>query len=181
LEETGLPFDRNLDVGMMVEVPAAVMMLDRFLEEVDFVSIGTNDLVQYALAVDRTNQDVADLYQETDPAVLRLLRMTIDAGEKFGKSVSLCGQMSGNSQYTILLLGMGLRDFSVPPASILEVKRMVRSADLDDCRAVAAKALDMDSAREIDQYLRGETQRLMAADQFELDVAANVGGGSFDV
>lgn len=181
LEETGLPFDRNLDVGMMVEVPAAVMMLDRFLEEVDFVSIGTNDLVQYALAVDRTNQDVSDLYQETDPAVLRLLRMTIDAGDKFGKSVSLCGQMSGNSQYTILLLGMGLRDFSVPPASILEVKRMVRSADLDDCRAVAAKALDMESAREIDQYLRAETQRLMAADQFELDVAAKAGGGSFDV
>ena len=175
LEETGTPFDRNVDVGMMVEVPAAVLMLDRFLLEVDFVSIGTNDLVQYALAVDRTNQDVADLYQETDPAVLRLLAMTIDAGERHGKLVSLCGQMSGNAHYTILLLGMGLRDFSVPSASILEVKRIVRAARLADCHAVAAKAFEMESAREIDLYLRAETARLTSSDQFALDMAANAG------
>jgi phosphotransferase system enzyme I (PtsI) len=162
LEELGVPFDRNLDIGMMVEVPAAVIMLDRFLSEVDFVSIGTNDLVQYALAVDRTNENVADLYQETDPAVLRLLQMTIDAGKKYGKKVSLCGQMSGNWRHTVLLLGMGLRDFSVPPASILEVKRVVRSVRLSDCQAIAARAMQMESALEVDQFVRSETERLTA-------------------
>ena len=161
LEELEIAFDRDLDIGMMVEVPAAVLMLDRFLPEVDFVSIGTNDLVQYALAVDRTNQEVSDLYQETDPAVLRLLKMTIDAGREYDKPVSLCGQMSGNSHHTVLLLGMGLRDFSVPPASILEVKRVLRSVRLDDCKVIAARAMEMQSAREVDQFLRAETRRLM--------------------
>jgi phosphotransferase system enzyme I (PtsI) len=161
LEEQGIDFDRDIEVGMMVEVPAAVMMLDRLLPEVDFVSIGTNDLVQYALAVDRTNQEVADLYQETDPAVLRLLRMTIDAAHEHGKAVSLCGQMSGNAHHTTLLLGMGLRDFSVPPASILEVKRVLRSVNIIDCQRIAARAFELESAREVDQFLRAETKRLL--------------------
>lgn len=164
LDEAGVPYDRNVDIGMMVEVPAAVMMLDRFLDEVDFISIGTNDLVQYALAVDRTNQAVADLYQETDPAVLRLLRMTIEKANQRGKPVSLCGQMSANAHYTPLLLGLGLRDFSVPSAAIPAVKRVVRAVRLAECEAVAQRAFEMESAREIDAFLRSETARLAHRD-----------------
>jgi phosphotransferase system enzyme I (PtsI) len=176
LEEKGIDFDRNIEVGMMVEVPAAVMMLDRFLPEVDFISIGTNDLVQYALAVDRTNQEVSDLYQETDPAVLRLLKMTIDAAHEHGKMVSLCGQMSGNAHHTALLLGMGLRDFSVPPASILEVKRVLRSVNLSDCESIVARAFEMESAREVDQFLRSETKRLIRDHRKSSPIEKTVGG-----
>src|SRR5262249_59654835 len=105
---------------MMVEVPAAVLMIDRFVEEVDFVSIGTNDLIQYTLAVDRGNKEVAGLYNSCDPAVLRLIEMTIQAGKKAGVTVNMCGQMSGSPIYTQLLLGLGLRQFSVTPAAIPE-------------------------------------------------------------
>ena len=121
LDENGFPFNPNIPVGMMVEVPAAVMMIDHFVEEVDFLSIGTNDLIQYTLAVDRSNKDVVGLYNAVDPAVLKLLAMVFQAACRKGLPVSLCGQMSGNPVYAMLLLGMGLRQFSVSPGALPEI------------------------------------------------------------
>ena len=107
LEEAGVAFNRHIPVGMMVEVPAAVMMIEHFLKEVDFISIGTNDLVQYTLAVDRSNKEVADLYQACDPAVLRLIDMTLTAARSAGVPASICGQMSGIPHYAISAAGDG--------------------------------------------------------------------------
>ena len=126
LDEHGIEFNRNIPVGMMVEVPAAVMMIDRFVEEVDFLSIGTNDLIQYTLAVDRSNKDVVGLYNPADPAVLKLISMAIDALPASGCPINMCGQMSGNPVYTMLLLGMGLRQFSVTPSAVPEIKHVCR-------------------------------------------------------
>ena len=161
LEEAGVEFDRQIQIGMMVEVPAAVVLLDRFLSEVDFISIGTNDLIQYALAVDRSNNEVADRYQASDPAVLRLLKMSLEAAEKAGIPASVCGQMSGEASYTMLLLGLGLRVLSVPPSAVPEIKQICRKVSMTQCLEVAQRALAMESAREIDAYLREELRRVV--------------------
>jgi len=159
LEEHGVEFNRNLDIGMMVEVPAAVMMIDRFLEEVDFLSIGTNDLIQYTLAVDRSNKDVVGLYNAADPAILKLIATTIDAAERASVPVNLCGQMSGSPTYTMLLLGLGLRRFSVTPSVIPEIKNVCRHVTTEQCRAVAARAMTMENARDIKSYLKEELKK----------------------
>ena len=161
LEEEGIAFDRDIKVGMMVEVPSAVMMMDRFVDEVDFFSIGTNDLVQYALAVDRSNKDVAPLYTSSDPAVIRLIKMAVDAANGAGKPISLCGQMSGGPLYTMLLLGLGLRSLSVTPAAAPEVKRVCRSTTIEQCEAVAERVLALESARDVKTYLREELIKLL--------------------
>jgi len=161
LLESGLPFSRNVKVGMMVEVPSAVIMLDQFVEEVDFLSIGTNDLIQYTLAVDRGNKDVADLYSSSDPALLRLIDMTIRAAERRNLPVSLCGQMSGSTTYTMLLLGLGLRCLSVPPSAVYEIKRVIRSVTIEQCRATAARALTMENARNTRNFLKEELKKVL--------------------
>ena len=162
LAEHGIAFNAKMPVGMMVETPAAVMMIDAFIKEVDFVSIGTNDLIQYTLAVDRGNKEVAELYNACDPAVLRLLRRTLDVAAEAGVPATLCGQMSGSVMYTQLLLGLGLRQLSVPASAIPEVKQVVRSVSAAECRAIADKALTMDAAREVKAYLRDQLRRLLA-------------------
>lgn len=159
LEEEQLPFNRDVPVGMMVEVPSTVMMLDRFAKEVDFFSIGTNDLVQYALAVDRGNKEVAALYNNSDPAVLRLLKMGLDVATQADVPTSLCGQMSSSPRYTMLLLGLGLRTLSVPPSAIAKVKHVCRSVTLEQCRHVAERALTLDTAGEIRNLLKEELRR----------------------
>ncbi|MBT4887907.1 MAG: phosphoenolpyruvate--protein phosphotransferase, partial [Planctomycetaceae bacterium] len=148
LAEHDIDFNPKLRIGMMVETPAAAMMLDAFIQEVDFVSVGTNDLIQYTLAVDRGNKDVADLYSACDPAVLRLLKRSLDIAAQAGVSASVCGQMSGSVMYTQLLLGLGLRELSVPAAVIPEIKQAVRSVSIADCQAVAKRVLEMNSARD---------------------------------
>ena len=159
LQEHHIEFDRDIPVGMMVEVPSAVIIIDQFVEEVDFLSIGTNDLIQYTLAVDRSNKDVAGLYNAADPAVLRLIAMAIEAGRNKPIPVNLCGQMSGSPIYTMLLLGMGLRQFSVTPGAIPEIKRACRSVSIEQCEAVARHATTMESARNIKAFLREELRR----------------------
>lgn len=159
LAERGVAFNRDLPVGMMVEVPSAVLLIDRFVEEVDFLSLGTNDLIQYTLAVDRTNKDMVELYNPTDPAVLKLIHMTIQAAREKGVPVNLCGQMSSNSVYTMLLLGLGLRQFSVTPSAIPEIKQVCRSVTVAQCEAVAQRALRMDNARNIRSYLKEELRK----------------------
>jgi phosphotransferase system enzyme I (PtsI) len=154
LAEEGVEFNRRLPVGIMVEVPAVVTMLDRFLGEVDFISIGTNDLIQYALAVDRGNKDVADLYRAGDPAVLRLLKTSLDTARTAEVPAGVCGQMCAVPMYTMLLLGLGLRSLSVPPSAVPEIKQVIRSVSVAQCEVVARRALTMDGAREIEDYLR---------------------------
>ncbi len=161
LEEAGVDFDREIQIGMMVEVPATVVLLDKFLAEVDFISIGTNDLIQYALAVDRSNNEVADRYRASDPAVLRLLDMSLTAARQAGVPASVCGQMSGETTYTMLLLGLGLRALSVPPAVIPEIKKICRSVTLTRCREVAERAMAMESSQEIETYLREELRKVV--------------------
>ncbi|MDC1301553.1 phosphoenolpyruvate--protein phosphotransferase [bacterium] len=162
LAEHDIDFNPKLRVGMMVETPAAAMMLDAFIQEVDFVSVGTNDLIQYTLAVDRGNKDVADLYSACDPAVLRLLKRSLDIAGQAGVSASVCGQMSGSVMYTQLLLGLGLRELSVPAAAIPEIKQAVRSVSIVDCQAVAKRVLEMNSARDVKAFLRDQKRRLLA-------------------
>lgn len=160
LEESGEPFERQIPVGIMVETPATVMMLDQLLKEVDFISIGTNDLVQYTLAVDRGNSEVAERYQASDPAVLRLIDMTIRAAAAAKVPVSVCGQMSGEVSYTMLLLGLGLRGFSVPPSAIPEIKRVCRSVSIPQCEVVARRAMQLYTSREVDNYVREELRKV---------------------
>jgi len=161
LEEHGQPFRRDLKVGMMVEVPSVVVLIDRFVEEVDFLSIGTNDLIQYTLAVDRSNKDVASLYTAGDPAVLRLIEQTINAARRRGIAVNLCGQMSGSPTYTMLLLGLGLRQMSVTPSAIPEIKKICRSVTIEQCQAVAGRAMSLENARDIKSYLKEELKKIL--------------------
>jgi phosphotransferase system enzyme I (PtsI) len=150
-----------VQVGMMVEVPAAVLMLDRFIEEIDFVSIGTNDLTQYALAVDRSNDSVVDLYQACDPAVLRLIEKTQQVASKHNKSTSVCGEMSNNPAYALLLVGMGIRTLSIAPAAIPILKKAIRSVTIGQCEAMAWRALRLDTAREVDAFLMNQLAGLV--------------------
>ena len=165
LQEHGVPFNRDLPVGMMVEVPAAVIMIDRFVEEVDFLSIGTNDLIQYTLAVDRSNKDVANLYTGSDPAVIKLIDIACRAAIKAEIPIELCGQMSGNPIYTMLLLGLGLKQLSVAPAAIPEIKKVVRSVNFQQCAAVAERVMHFENARDVKSYLKDELKRLFPTDE----------------
>jgi phosphoenolpyruvate-protein phosphotransferase (PTS system enzyme I) len=160
LDEEGVPFDRDIQVGMMVEVPSAVLMLDRFAEEADFFSIGTNDLIQYCLAVDRSNKDVASLYTAADPAVIRLIDMAVSTANAHHRPISMCGQMCGNPLYTMLLLGIGLRSLSVTPSAIPEVKRVCRTVTIDACERVAEQVRSLETARDIKTYLKEELSRV---------------------
>ena len=159
LDEHGIEFDRSLKIGMMVEVPAAVMMIDRFVEEVDFLSIGTNDLIQYTLAVDRSNKDVVGLYNACDPAVLKLIRMAIEAADEKSVPINLCGQMSGNPIYTMLLLGLGLRRFSMTPGVLPEIKNICRHVTIEQCRAITERVMTMENARDIKSCLKEELKK----------------------
>jgi len=156
LDEAGVAYDRDIKVGMMVEVPSAVMMMDHFVEEVDFFSIGTNDLIQYCLAVDRSNKDVANLYTASDPAVIRMIEMAVTAANNANVPISMSGQMCGDPTYTMLLLGIGLRSLSVTPAAIPEVKRVCRSVTIAQCEEVTERVRTLESAREIKTYLKEE-------------------------
>ncbi|MEL7266109.1 MAG: phosphoenolpyruvate--protein phosphotransferase, partial [Planctomycetota bacterium] len=154
LEEEGVPHRSDIPIGMMVETPAAVLLLDRFAKEIDFLSIGTNDLVQYALAVDRSNQAVADLYQSVDPAVLRLIEHAVAVSETTTTPLSICGQMCSNPARALLLVGMGLRSLSVPAQNLPRVKKAIRSVSIAQCQEIANRAAGFESASEVDLYLQ---------------------------
>lgn len=162
LEEHKVAFNPKVKVGMMVEVPSAALMADEFAREVDFFSIGTNDLIQYTLAVDRGNPAVANLYSTADPSILRLVEGVVKAAEKHNLPVSVCGQMSSDPIYIPLLVGMGLRELSVTPQSILEVKQAVRNLTLAQAREILGHARTLDVARDVESYLRGEMKKFSA-------------------
>jgi phosphotransferase system enzyme I (PtsI) len=141
LRKDGLKFDEGIAVGGMIEVPAAALSAGFFAEQLDFLSIGTNDLIQYTLAIDRADDSVAHLYDPLHPAVLNLIQHTIRAGTKAGKPVSVCGEMAGDPQLTRLLLGLGLRTFSMQPASLLQVKQQILKAQLDELTPLTQRLL----------------------------------------
>jgi len=161
LDEEGVPFDPEVSVGIMVEVPSAALMAKTFTQEVDFFSIGTNDLIQYALAVDRTNERVANLFSSAHPAVLMLIKEVIRAAKRSGTPVVCCGEMAGEPDSALMLLGMGLRRLSMTPRSIPEIKRLVRSMTMEQCTKVARRAASYDSERQVVNYLREEVSRIL--------------------
>lgn len=142
LELSGKPYARNFSLGAMVEIPAIAIAIEPFVEALDFLSIGTNDLIQYTLAIDRGDSEVADLYDPMHPAVLRLIAHTINAGERAGKPVAVCGEIAGDSRVTRMLLGLGLTEFSMHPQQLLDVKYEVRHAHSNALRVKVASALN---------------------------------------
>ncbi len=160
LEREGVPHTNSLKIGIMVEVPAAALMADVLAREADFFSIGTNDLIQYVMAVDRVNERIAELYQPTNPAVLRILRKILEEGEKNGRPVCLCGEMAGDPNFTILLLGLGLREFSMTPTSIPQVKKVLRSVTLKEAREVAHRVFSFSDATRISEFLKERTRKI---------------------
>jgi len=161
LEEEGVPFRKDIPVGIMIETPAAVLQCKELVREVSFISIGTNDLIQYTLAVDRSNERVAPLFTASHPSILKMLRDVIRAAERANVACSLCGEMAGEPMYTLFLLGIGLRRFSMAPADIPEIKKLIRSTTIAHAERVARKALSFDTDRQVTNYLRDETRKII--------------------
>ncbi|MDD8027126.1 MAG: phosphoenolpyruvate--protein phosphotransferase [Acidobacteriota bacterium] len=153
LAEAKIPFDPALPLGIMIEVPAAAALTDLLVREVDYLSIGTNDLIQYYLAVDRSNEDVAYLYKPLHPSVLRLLRFVIETASKAGKEVSICGEMAADPLSAMVLLGLGLRRFSMNPIFIPRIKKALRAVEAKTVSRVVRQAMDLKSAQEVEEFL----------------------------
>lgn len=155
LRLANIPFDETIKVGVMVEVPAAAVIAEDLAREVNFLSIGTNDLIQYLLAVDRGNDVVSGLYQEFHPAVLRFLRRIIERGKRKDVWIGMCGEMAGDPLATMLLLGLGLDEFSVVPTVLPEIKKIIRSVKYKEAKKIAKHALTLETEDEVKAYLRG--------------------------
>ncbi len=153
LDEESITYNKNIKVGIMVETPSAALMASTLARDVDFFSIGTNDLIQYTLAVDRGNVRVSNLFQFFHPAVIKLIKMTIDAGHKKGIWVGMCGEMAGDPLATYLLIGLELDEFSVSPLILSEIKQIIRSINYSDAIKIGENCLNMKSAEEIEIYL----------------------------
>ena len=148
-----IPFDEKMKVGIMVEVPAAVMTAEDLAREADFFSIGTNDLIQYTLAVDRVNEKTAHLYEPAHPGVLKMIQKTIDAAHNQGIPVAVCGEMASDPLLAFLLLGMGIDELSMSAAGLLIIKKMVRSVKLQDAQRVAYEALQLATSQEVEEFV----------------------------
>jgi phosphotransferase system enzyme I (PtsI) len=159
LREAGIPFNQDIQVGMMVEVPSAVIMLDRFSEDADFYSIGTNDLTQYTLAVDRGNSSVNHLFNADDPAVLRMIWHTVHVAGRNEIPLSLCGKIGSNMFNIVTLIGLGLRTISCSPNSIARLKQICRNVSLEDCKTIARNVIRMSEAKNIQDYVKNSLQK----------------------
>ena len=168
LREAGIPFNENIQVGMMVEVPSAVVMLDRFSEDADFYSIGTNDLTQYTLAVDRGNGSINHLFNPDDPAVLRMIKHTVNVAGRNSIPLSLCGQIGANIFSAVTLLGLGLRTISCTPNRIARLKQICRNVSLEECKQIAQNVLRMSDAKNIQDYVKNSLHKI-APSLFEPD------------
>ena len=160
LEDEGIPFDRQMQVGIMIEVPSAALMSRALAAESAFFSIGTNDLIQYTLAVDRGNERVAHLYQAAHPAVVYLVKNIVRAARSAPIDCSVCGEMAGEPLFCMLLLGMGLRTLSMVPDQIPVIKRVVRSVTMEHCERLARRVGSFDSERQVETALRDELRKL---------------------
>jgi phosphoenolpyruvate-protein phosphotransferase (PTS system enzyme I) len=154
LVKAKIPFDRGIKTGAMIEIPSASDIADILAKEVDFFSIGTNDLIQYALAVDRINEHVSYLYEPLHPAVLRIIRWVVQSGHQAGIPVAICGEMAAEPAYAIILLGLGLDEFSMNPVSIPKVKKMLRMSMFEETRALVEKLFQFSTASEIERHVR---------------------------
>ncbi|MFH1798635.1 MAG: phosphoenolpyruvate--protein phosphotransferase [Candidatus Omnitrophota bacterium] len=161
LRKEGVRFNEDMSVGIMIEVPSAALTSHILAKHVDFFSIGTNDLIQYSLAVDRVNEKIAYLYEPAHPAVLTLIKMVIDNGHKEGIPVGLCGEMAGDISLTIILLGLGLDEFSTSPIAVPEIKKVIRSVKFSDAKKIAEKALTFESGKEVQSYARAKLRELV--------------------
>jgi phosphotransferase system enzyme I (PtsI) len=161
LDEEKIKYNREMKVGIMVETPSAALTASTLARESDFFSIGTNDLTQYTLAVDRGNELVSTLYSAADPAVLRLIRTVIQDAYKAQIDVSVCGETASEPEYVMLLLGMGIRTLSLSMPMIPEIKQMIRSVTIEECNVLARKVLAMNSERQISAYLRNVARKIL--------------------
>jgi len=163
LKKKAIPFDNDMEVGAMIEVPSAALTSDVLAKEVDFFSIGTNDLIQYALAVDRVNEKIAYLYEPAHPAVLRLIKMIIENGHKAKIWVGMCGEMAGDAALVLILLGLGLDEFSVSPIVVPEIKRIIRSVKYAEAKKIAEKALNLSTGKEVGALAKAKLKKLVPA------------------
>jgi phosphoenolpyruvate-protein phosphotransferase (PTS system enzyme I) len=161
LAAEGKEFDQNLQVGIMIEIPSAAMTADILAKEVDYFSIGTNDLIQYTLAVDRVNERIAHLYDPLHPAVLRFIKWIIDAGHNAGIWVGMCGEMAGDPAFTMVLLGLGLDEFSMGSVAVPGIKKIVRSVSMQESKELARTVFGLSTADEIREYLDRRVNQIL--------------------
>lgn len=160
LREEKLKFDENIKIGIMVEIPSAAVTADTIAKEVDFFSIGTNDLCQYALAVDRMNPKVSKLYQPLHPGILKLIKSVIDASHKHGKFTGICGEMAGSNEAAVILLGLGLDEYSMSAVSIPVIKNIIRNVSYENAKEIASHALTLETPEEVLEYSRSILKQL---------------------
>jgi phosphotransferase system enzyme I (PtsI) len=161
LDEESIAYNKDIQIGIMIETPSAALIAYSLARDVDFFSLGTNDLTQYTLAVDRGNELVSALYSSADPAVLRLIRTVIQDAHKAQIGVHVCGEMASEPEYIMLLLGIGLRTISLATPMIPEIKQIIRSVRMEDCNNLARKVLGMNSERQISSYLRNAVRKIL--------------------
>ena len=162
LKHERIPLDEKIKIGIMVELPSSVIIADKLAEECDFLSIGTNDLIQYTLAADRGNEMVASYYKSFHPAILRMIQTAVKAGHKSGIPVAICGELGGNPVATPVLVGLGIDEISTNSTSIPEIKKIIRSMSYEECQKIATRALKMDTADEISKFLSRELKTRFA-------------------
>jgi phosphotransferase system enzyme I (PtsI) len=161
LRVKGTPFDEDIQVGVMIEVPSAAMTADILAQEADFFSIGSNDLIQYALAVDRGNEKVAYLYEPAHPAVLRLVKNIIYYAHAADINVGMCGEMAGDPSLALILLGLGLDEFSMPPQVIPELKYLIRSVTLEQAKSIASEALKLSTGTQVEEFAHAQLREIL--------------------
>ena len=162
LRSEGKPFDDKIEIGAMIEVPSAAITADLLAMEADFFSIGTNDLIQYSLAVDRTNEKVAYLYEPAHPAVLRMIKGIIDAAHNAGIWVGMCGEMAGDPAFALILLGLGLDEFSMPPQVIPQVKYIIRAITIKEAKVFAQQALKLSTGKQVEEFSQSKLKEILA-------------------
>ncbi len=155
LLEVGIAVSDSIEVGIMVEIPSTAVMADVFAKEVDFFSIGTNDLIQYTMAADRMNERVSYLYQPFNPAILRLVKMVIDAAHKEGKWAGMCGEMAGDDIAIPILLGLGLDEFSMSASSVLKARAQISRLSKQEMASHTGHTLALSSSQEVEAYVKG--------------------------
>lgn len=160
LRAKSIPFDESIEVGAMIEVPSAAMTADILAKEVDFFSIGTNDLIQYSIAVDRSNEKVAYLYEPAHPGVLRLIQHIIDTGHNANIWVGMCGEMAGDPIFSLILMGLGLDEFSMPSVMIPEIKDIIRSVTMQQAKDIATRALSLSTVKEVEDFIHSKFKEL---------------------
>jgi phosphotransferase system enzyme I (PtsI) len=161
LKREGKPFDESIEVGAMIEVPSAAMTVDLLASEVRFFSIGTNDLIQYSLAVDRVNEKIAYLYEPAHPAVLRLIRQIIEVAHEHHLWVGMCGEMAGEPALALILLGMGLDSFSTSPVQVPRIKQVIRAVATFRAKEVVKEVLRLSTGKEVEQFAQARLKELV--------------------